>query len=98
MIDLDALCAQTFPVRLGGRELRVLPPSAGTVRRLLALSECPDGELIDRQLSLAAEILSRNDTAIPVGREELEALPPAALGAVLSQAASFAVRAATDPD
>ena len=60
------------------------------MRRILALSECPDGELVDRQLRLAAEILARNEQGVPVGREALEALPPSALGAVIAQAASLA--------
>ena len=98
MVDLDAMCARTFPVRLHGRELDVLIPSAGTVRRILALSDCPDGELVDRQLRLAAEILARNEQGVPVGREALEALPPSALGAVIAQAASLAASAASVPD
>ena len=97
MVDIDALCARCFSVRLHGRELRAPVPSAGTVRRILALSECPDGELIERQLDLAEELLSKCGDA-GICREELERLPPSALAAVIREAAALAVEAASLPD
>lgn len=98
MLDLDALCSKSFPVRLNGRELRVLCPTAGMVRRMLALSDCPDEELIDRQIRLAEEILGRNEERIPIGRTDLETLSPSALGALISRAASLAMETSADRD
>ena len=98
MLDLDALCRKTVDVRFGGQVYRVLTPTVGTVRRLLALESCPDEELPERQLQLAEELLARNADGLPVGREALERLSPAALNALLSEVIRLASEVSHEPD
>lgn len=97
MIDLDALCRQTISVRMGGRCLKMRTPSVELVQRLLALSDADD-RLLERQLTLAAEMLSRNEENIAVTGDMLGKYPTAAVQAILSAAFGVVEQAANDPN
>ena len=80
MIDLDALCRQTLPVRMGGRCLQMQVPSVELVQRLLSLSDTDD-KLLDRQIAIAADMLSRNTEQIAVTCDMLRKYPTSAVQA-----------------